>query len=100
MPASVPASLATLFLLLLPLPAAAQTPRCPPGRFPVELRQGPGTPMVLYRVRVTRRCMTRAQIDRMRGPYACHPPGRQGAVVCVALVPRMRPGPTPPPGVR
>jgi len=91
------APVALLALCLWPRTVPAQPRRCPPGRVPVELRQGPGTPMVPYRVTTTRQCLTRSQIARLRGPWSCHPVGRQGVVTCVALVPRMAPRPEPGP---
>lgn len=99
MPSPTPRRLAPIALLALCLGAPtvfAQAPRCAPGRSLVELQQGPGTPMVPYRVRVTRRCLSRAQIARLRGPYACHPADRRGVITCVALVPRMAPRPDRP----
>ncbi len=84
---------ALLTLGLAPRPAIAQPPRCPPGQTLVELREGPGTPMVPDRVRVTRRCRTPRQIARLRGPYSCHRADRRGVVSCVALVPQMAPLP-------
>ena len=85
--------LALLTLCLGPRLAIAQPPRCPPGQTPVELREGPGTPMVPYRVRVTPRCLTPRQLARLRGPYSCHRADRRGVVTCVALVPQMAPRP-------
>ena len=84
---------ALLPLCLAPRLAIAQPPRCPPGRTPVELQEGPGTPMVPDRVRVTRRCLTPRQIARLRGPHSCHRADRRGVVTCVALVPQMAPLP-------
>ena len=85
--------LALLTLCLGPRLAIAQPPRCPPGQTAVELREGPGTPMVPYRVRVTPRCLTPRQLARLRGPYSCHRADRRGVVSCVALVPQMAPLP-------
>ncbi len=95
------AHIALLALGLWAPTSFAQPRRCEPGRTLVELRRGPGTPSVPYRVQVTRRCLSRAQIARLRGPYACHPADRHGVITCVALVPRMSPRPdraSPSPG--
>ena len=94
LPTPRPSVFTALLALCLAAPTAfAQTPRCAPGQTLVELQQGPGTPMVPYRVRVTRRCLSRAQIARLRGPYGCHRANRRGVITCVALVPQAPPRP-------